>query len=120
MRKTTEFILKLSGICIFLLIVLFFYCFQIPCVFKSVFGINCIMCGMTRAWLAALRLDFATAFSYHPMFWSVPILLSELFLNGKLFGRKNLDIVVIIMILIAILAVWITRLSNPDLFVITV
>ncbi len=29
-------------------------------------------CGMTRALLAALRLDFAAAFSYHPLFFLLP------------------------------------------------
>lgn len=28
---------------------------------------------MTRAWLAVLRLDFSTAFAYHPLFFIGPI-----------------------------------------------
>ena len=36
------------------------------CPFRFFFGISCPGCGMTRALLAALRLDFAAAFSYHP------------------------------------------------------
>ena len=34
------------------------------CPFRFFFGISCPGCGMTRALLAALRLDFAAAFSY--------------------------------------------------------
>lgn len=37
------------------------------CPFRFFFGISCPGCGMTRALLAALRLDFAAAFSYHPV-----------------------------------------------------
>ncbi len=46
---------------------------KIPCFMRSVTGIPCPSCGMTRAWLAALQLDFSAAFSYHPMFWTVPV-----------------------------------------------
>ena len=49
------------------------YLLDIGCIFRLVTGIPCPGCGMTRAWLAALRLDFAAAFAYHPLFWVVPI-----------------------------------------------
>lgn len=38
------------------------------CPLRMIFGIPCPFCGMTRAHLAALRLDFAAAFSEHPLF----------------------------------------------------
>ena len=38
------------------------------CPTYALFSICCPFCGMTRAHLAALRLDFAAAFSYHPAF----------------------------------------------------
>ena len=44
------------------------YLLDIGCVFRLMTGIPCPGCGMTRAWLAALRLDFAAAFAYHPLF----------------------------------------------------
>ncbi len=38
-------------------------------------GICCPFCGMTRAHLAAMRLDFAAAFYYHPLFFTgVPMI----------------------------------------------
>lgn len=38
-------------------------------------GICCPFCGMTRAHLAAMRLDFAAAFYYHPVFFTgVPMI----------------------------------------------
>ncbi len=42
--------------------------FDINCPIRLVTGVSCAGCGMTRAWLAALRLDFAEAFSFHPLF----------------------------------------------------
>ena len=39
---------------------------------KWLFGLSCPGCGMTRASLAAIRLDFSAAFYYHPL-W--PLLL---------------------------------------------
>lgn len=35
-----------------------------------IFGICCPFCGMTRAHLSALQLDFASAFAYHPAFFA--------------------------------------------------
>ena len=49
--------------------------FGSACPTYAIFGICCPFCGMTRAHLAALRLDFATAISYHPVFFTgVPFL----------------------------------------------
>ena len=42
------------------------------CPIRAVTGVICPSCGMSRAWLAALRLDLGAAFSHHPMFWIVP------------------------------------------------
>ena len=39
----------------------------VGCPIKYLLGISCPGCGMTRACLNALRLDFAAAFYYHPL-----------------------------------------------------
>ena len=38
------------------------------CPIRLLTGVSCAGCGMTRAWLCALRLDFRQAFYYHPLF----------------------------------------------------
>ena len=43
---------------------------------------------MTRAWLAALRLDFAAAFAYHPLFWVVPIAFVLAFVREEVTSSK--------------------------------
>lgn len=54
-------------------VVRFFFLLGITCPIKFVTGVSCAGCGMTRAWLHALRLDLSAAFSYHPLFWTVPV-----------------------------------------------
>ncbi len=56
-------------ICIFYYLVTWFT----GCPIRFLFGIPCPGCGITRAWLFALRLDFAQAFSYHPLFLLAPL-----------------------------------------------
>ena len=49
------------------------------CLIKSVFGIPCPACGMTRAWLSFCRGDFAGAFMFHPLFL-LPAIIVVLFI----------------------------------------
>jgi len=61
-----------------LIAIVFFY----RCPFQRLFGMDCPGCGMTRALLSALCLDFEVAFTYHPLFWLFgPILGYILFYN---------------------------------------
>ena len=40
---------------------------RIPCLFRTIAQIPCPSCGMTRAWEALGRLEFALAFRMHPL-----------------------------------------------------
>ena len=40
----------------------------VTCPIRFVTGISCPGCGMSRAWLAALQLDWEAAFAFHPLF----------------------------------------------------
>ena len=40
---------------------------DLSCIIKTLTGISCPGCGMTRACLALLRLDFSAALYYHPL-----------------------------------------------------
>ena len=91
------------------------YLLDIGCIFRLMTGIPCPGCGMTRAWLAALRLDFSAAIAYHPLFWAVPIAFVLAFVreettSGKV--KRGIDIVVATLCVLVI-AVWIVRLVNP-------
>lgn len=50
-----------------LLIIIFIY----QCPIKYFFHIPCPGCGITRAYLSVLSLDFKSAFQYHPLFFTV-------------------------------------------------
>ncbi len=60
------------------------------CPFRRLIGIPCPTCGMSRAWLAAFRLDLASAFRFHPMFWSVPLLVLFPMYDGRPFPKEKL------------------------------
>lgn len=96
---------------IYILVIFLMYIFNIRCVFISLFGIPCPGCGMTRAVISALNLNFSSAFSYHFMFWSLPIMYVYFLCDGNLFKNKKIDIVVWIAILSGFVIKWILDLA---------
>ena len=82
---------KLIVTALYLLYILIAWRIKIPCVYLYFLGISCPGCGMTRAWLSVLHLDFYSAFNFNPMFWSVPIVYLYILYDGKLFKIKWLD-----------------------------
>ena len=62
-------ILAISSI--FLLFIVFF--FDIQCIFKSIFHIPCVSCGLTRAFKCILKLDFINAIKYNIL--SIPLFI---------------------------------------------
>ena len=69
------------------LVALASYLFGSACPTYALFSFCCPFCGMTRAHLAALRLDFAAAFSYHPAFFAgLPFLW--LLIHKGIFEKK--------------------------------
>lgn len=77
-------------------------------------GIPCAGCGMTRAWLSALHLDFASAFHYHPLFGLVPILpvIFHLYHTGKI--KKGIFYRLFSVIILIFIIVYFIRLFNPE------
>ena len=98
----------LMRIGVLLLIVLFYHC---P--FRWIFGMDCPGCGMTRALLSALKLDFQAAFSYHPLFWLFgPIFFYLLFYEyiGKWIKiNDKIENAVLIGSMLLLLIVWVFR-----------
>ena len=85
----------------------------IPCLFRSITGLECPGCGNSRAALALLRLDIAAAFGYNPLFFVEFFYLAwvlfhctRAYLNGKTFGYKPPFPLMDIILLILILAWW--------------
>ena len=60
----------------------------VPCIFRKITGFLCPGCGITRAILAAVRLDFAKAFAYNQFtFIVLPVLAYIIVKNDYVFVR---------------------------------
>lgn len=82
-KKKKEFFNLLWAIAAVLLVYGIFTVLGIGCPIKFITGISCMGCGMTRAWLSVLRLDFKSAFYYHPGFFLPPLVIIILYLKNK-------------------------------------
>ena len=115
-RGTAAFIRRaLSFIGVFLIAVAVLSLLDIGCVFRLMTGIPCPGCGMTRAWLAALRLDFAAAFAYHPLFWIVPIVFMLAMAHDEITSsqvQRAIDVILVAMC-VCVVAIWLVRLVDP-------
>ncbi len=74
LQHCNKLLLRLLLLMLLGLILLFWVVNGWPCLLRKITGLPCLSCGMSRAWLSAFRLDWAGAFTYHPMFWSIPVL----------------------------------------------
>ena len=76
MRKKFEFskdsILKRIKITVIAAAVILILLLTVKCPIRFLTGISCPVCGMTRACVSALKLNFKLAFSYHPLWVTVP------------------------------------------------
>lgn len=91
-------------------IVLGCYLCHIPCPVFGLLRVPCPGCGMTRAWLCALRLDFAGAFEFHPLFWTIPIGYLFFLFDGHLFHHHWLNVVVLIALALGFGIIYILRM----------
>ena len=112
--RTVKIILSHLG----LAAVIFLWARFIGCPLLRVFSIPCPGCGMTRACLRLVMLDFAGAWYYHPLVFVVPFSLLWLFHYKAFrlpFGETGAKIV-LIATLILLIAVYIIRMFFADGF----
>lgn len=89
------------------------YVLDIGCVFRFVTGVPCPGCGMTRAWLAALRGDLAAAVAYHPLFWAVPVAFALVFAQERCVRWRRVCTVAAGALVAAFVVLWAVRLVLP-------
>lgn len=89
----------------------------IGCPIRFVTGISCAGCGMTRAWLSVLRLDFRQAFYYHPLFPLPPVALAMLLARRRIPQRVFKGCIYAMAVLFLI--VYVYRLCMGDGTVVT-
>lgn len=104
-KKNIPLILLLLGA------VVFSYLSGIGCPFHFFTGIPCCGCGMTRACISLLRLDFPSAFLYHPLCFLLPLVVIFVILQDKI-PKRVFQRCLIALVAIFIL-VYIIRLCNP-------
>ena len=101
---------KLFTIALFALILVGYLILKPTCPMLWLLHIPCPGCGMTRAWLRVLELDFAGAFQMHGMFWSVPLLGFYYLYDWKLFRNRWVDHSILILISLGFAVNWIFHL----------
>ncbi|MBQ2785288.1 MAG: DUF2752 domain-containing protein [Oscillospiraceae bacterium] len=109
-KLPSRFGIKLIILCTFIGVLLFWVMMDWPCLFRRITGIPCIGCGLSRAWLAALGLDFCSAFRYHPMFWSIPVLMLLALFDGRLFRKDIWNHILLILLTAGLFVCYFIRL----------
>lgn len=109
-KKEIQEYLKL--ICAFCLILLIYALFT-GCPIKLLTGVSCAGCGMSRAYLSLLHLNFREAFHFHPLF-ICPIVFIAVFIMTKFgFSQKKAKSIYCIMLFLFI-GVYVYRMANPN------
>lgn len=65
------------------------------CPIRFFTGVSCPGCGMTRAWLSLLHLDFAKAFHCHPLFITAPFIAAAFLLDDWIDIKKYRWVIVL-------------------------
>ena len=83
----------------------------LPCPIRTITGYLCPGCGTTRMFLALMELEFAAAFKYNPVVFSMIPLFIWLFISmsinyvnrGEMKLSKNQEKIIIIMIIVLVI-----------------
>lgn len=112
-KYVSKVILKHIFYILSLLIIFFIlYILKIPCFFRFLTGVPCPSCGMTRAFMALIKLKLTDSFYYHPLL--IPSLITAFIaIHGDVpifnINKKICDVYLWIFIII-FLAVYLFRL----------
>lgn len=85
---------------------------NISCPIKFLTGISCAGCGMTRAYLSLIQGNIKEAFTYHPLFWTVPIAIIVYIVKDRL--PKKVLYGLIGICITAFMVCYIIRMFNPN------
>lgn len=87
------------------------YVTHVGCPIKFLTGISCPGCGMTRAWLSAVHGDIHQAIAYHPLFWTVPLVVALLTADPG--ARSPWTRTTMVLLVLVFVSVWLIRLLLP-------
>ncbi len=114
MPKIKDFKQKLLLTIVYVGLIYTLYQLNIGCIFLSLLKIPCPGCGITRALIAVLSLDFHQAFSYHAMFWSLPILYLYFLFDGKLLKNSTINKIIFILITAGFILNWVLKIFRQN------
>ena len=100
-----------------ILIIIYLAITRGACVIKSITGIPCPGCGLTRAYLALLHGDIKGAWNFHPLFWFIgPLIIFIFVFREKLQKNKKAQMIICSFSLVLIIGVYIYRMIKlfPD------
>lgn len=80
------------------------------CVFKTITGLPCPGCGLTRSYLSFFRGDIINAFKYHPLFLLPVILIINLIYNKVKINKFIINEKVVICFIVIFLTVYVLRM----------
>jgi hypothetical protein len=109
MKKIKDAILAILAVAFVYTI---FYITGIGCPIKFLTGVSCMGCGMTRAYLSLLHLDFAGAFLYHPLF-PIPVIAAVIFLFRSRISQKIVKVLLFTTIVLFSI-IYLLRISDPS------
>jgi hypothetical protein len=94
---------------IFVIYVLILYAFGLHCPIAYITGIDCPTCGISRALLSILKLDFKASFNYQPL--AVPVVIAVwLLLNLEFFKHKKIILSISLSIVVLNFILYLSRI----------
>lgn len=93
-------------------VIMFYYFSGMGCPILFFTGISCLGCGMTRACISMLQLDFISAFRYHPLCFLLPLAVIIMILQEKM--PKKIYQCFLIGMVIMFVIVYMIRLISPE------
>ncbi|HHU24476.1 MAG: DUF2752 domain-containing protein [Bacilli bacterium] len=88
------------------------------CPIYHLFNYPCPACGITRAWIAFFSGKIALSFTYHPLFWLIPVIVILFLLRKvpqlkRLYYKNFVWVTIIIIFLLAYLVRVIIAYPEP-------
>ena len=84
--------------------------FLLPCLNKSLFGIDCLGCGIQRAFMLLIRGEFILAYKMYPAIYTLLLFGFFLLINKKMKFKNSRNIIItfaIINVLIIVISYYI-------------